>query len=59
MSEFPLGKRGHKITIVCPIKKCNYTSRIMIATTMDNKISNHSENCPVHRQKLISKHLKL
>ncbi len=57
-SLFPLGKRGHKVTIVCPLKKCNYTSRVMIATEMDNKISNHSKTCPTHRLQLISQHEK-
>lgn len=49
-----LGKRGHKTTYCCPLKKCNYTSRIMF-TPMDNKLSNHSTMCPKHRLPLISK----
>lgn len=53
-----LGKKGYKKTIVCPLTKCNYASRIMIAKDMDNKLSNHSKTCPFHRLQLISKHLK-
>lgn len=47
----------HKETYCCPLDKCNYTSRIMIRPfpKMDNKISNHSENCPKHRLKLVKK----
>lgn len=48
-----IGKHGHKKTVYCPLKKCNYTSRIMIVEDMDNKISNHSQNCPHHRMKLV------
>jgi hypothetical protein len=48
-----LGKRGHKKTVQCPLDDCNYKSRVMIVAEMDNKISNHSENCPKHQLKLI------
>jgi hypothetical protein len=54
-----LGKYGHKITVCCPLKKCNYTSRVMfIESNMSNKLSNHSTLCPKHRLVLISKYVK-
>jgi len=58
MNTNRLGKWGHKSTYCCPLKKCNYSSRIMFAS-MDNKISNHSTLCPKHRLKLVYVFIKL
>jgi len=54
-----LGNKGHKMTIVCPLRCCNYASRIMfIKDNMSNIKSNHSTLCPKHRLTLISKYVK-
>lgn len=50
---------GHKKTIYCPNKNCNYKSRVFVASPFFNdkelnRKSSHSENCPQHQQKLIS-----
>ena len=52
---------GHKKTMVCPLKKCKYTSRhfIMGVGRITRKNSVSSIKCPIHREILIDKYLKL
>ena len=47
-------KHTHKYNGVCPLKKCNYSSRIPVTTLiLNNKNSVHSKLCPTHRTELI------
>ena len=55
-----VNKQSHKYTGFCPIKKCDYTSRIPIIANhiLTNKNSVHSKLCPTHRTVLISQYEK-
>lgn len=48
---------GHKYTGYCPIKKCNYTSKIPVIEggSLNNANSVHSTMCPKHRELLVRK----
>ena len=46
--------RGHKHTVYCTVKDCNYTSRQWNwSMDGDNKTSNSSTKCPKHRTILV------
>lgn len=46
--------KAHKFTAKCPLKDCNYTSRIPNDEFyLTNKNSSHSKICPKHRLELV------
>jgi len=52
--------KAHKHTVQCPIKDCNYTSRVPNDEFyLTNKNSVHSKICPKHRLELVKLYLPL
>ena len=47
--------RGHKHTVVCPIKGCKYTSRQWNPSSNSISVKNsvYSTKCPKHQQELV------
>ena len=47
---------GHKFTVICPQKNCDYTSRHWLVKSpfkISHKESSYSLKCPVHQLTLI------
>lgn len=47
--------RGHKHTVICPVKKCKYTSRQWNQSSNIISVNNsvYSNKCPKHQKQLI------
>lgn len=42
--------RGHKTTLICPVKGCKYHSRkFHFKIDPKNRLSNSSTKCPIHQ----------